>query len=75
MVPKFYKIKYYNPIRKLYFFYMNSTLFGSPKRADYEIDKLEKEQELLVKKGRRRTMTKFRVCNTAGRTLHRKKPY
>lgn len=54
-------------------FYMNNTLFGSPKRADYEINKLEEEQLRLIKKGNKRTMTKFRVCNTAGRTLHRKK--
>jgi hypothetical protein len=71
--PKFVKIKYWNPIRKVYLFYMNSTLFGSPKRADYEIERLEQEQQLLVKKGKKRTMTKFRVCNTAGHTLHRKK--
>lgn len=72
MVPKLFKIKYYCPLRKIYLFYMNGTLYGSVKRADYEINKLEKEQQLLVKKGKKRTMTNFRVTNTAGRTLHRK---
>lgn len=52
---------------------MNSTLYGSIKRADYEIGLLEEEQKKLIKKGIPRTMRIFRVCCMNGRTVHRKK--
>ena len=73
MIPRLFKIKYYCPTRKVYLFYMNGTLFGSVKRADYEIALLKKEQEKLIKKDKPVTMKDFKVCYTNGRTVHRLK--